>query len=188
MHELGAGEGDTASDLWGWRDPKGGKEYALIGLSNGTWFVDVTNPRQPHAGRLPAHRDDPFALAGAGGLRQHCFIVADFTGQRGLRIVKLDRLRGFKGSEPVTIGPSAVYSGFGSAHNIEINPQTGVAYVVGSSACGGGGLLMLDVRKPGAVRELGCHVWPGQEYVHNMAANLQARPRRALARARDLLR
>ncbi len=32
------------NDIWGWTDPLTNKEYALVGLTNGTAFVDVTSP------------------------------------------------------------------------------------------------------------------------------------------------
>ena len=35
------------NDIWGWTDPQTGKEYAIIGLSGGTSFVDVSDPESP---------------------------------------------------------------------------------------------------------------------------------------------
>ena len=47
--------GGSGNDVWGWTDPQTGKEYAIIGLSNGTSFVDITDPVNPvFLGRLPA--------------------------------------------------------------------------------------------------------------------------------------
>src|SRR3712207_9335579 len=37
----------TANDIWGWTDAQTNKEYALLGLSNGVAFVDVTSPSAP---------------------------------------------------------------------------------------------------------------------------------------------
>jgi choice-of-anchor B domain-containing protein len=52
MSGVGGGAGN---DVWGWTDPTTGKEYAIIGLSNGTSFVDISNPEVPvFLGRLPA--------------------------------------------------------------------------------------------------------------------------------------
>ncbi len=36
-----------ANDLWGWVDPATGTEYALLGIQNGTVFVDVDDPEDP---------------------------------------------------------------------------------------------------------------------------------------------
>ena len=41
------GAGAMGNDLWGWTDPQTAREYALMGLSNGTAFVDVTEPSNP---------------------------------------------------------------------------------------------------------------------------------------------
>jgi choice-of-anchor B domain-containing protein len=35
------------SDIWGWVDPKYGKEYALVGMWDGTSIVDISNPTNP---------------------------------------------------------------------------------------------------------------------------------------------
>ena len=46
-------EGIAGNDLWGWADPDTGNEYALMGMSDGIAFVDVTNPQTPvYLGRL----------------------------------------------------------------------------------------------------------------------------------------
>jgi hypothetical protein len=31
-----------SNDIWGWTDPQSGHEYALIGLGNGTGFIDLS--------------------------------------------------------------------------------------------------------------------------------------------------
>ena len=36
-------DANLANDSWGWTDPTTGREYAHIGLDNGTAFIDVTN-------------------------------------------------------------------------------------------------------------------------------------------------
>jgi hypothetical protein len=36
--------GATGNDVWGWTDPLTGKEYAIMGMSNGTAFVDISTP------------------------------------------------------------------------------------------------------------------------------------------------
>lgn len=50
----GAGSGIAGNDIWGWTDPVTHHEYALVGLSKGTGFLDVTNPESPvYVGFLP---------------------------------------------------------------------------------------------------------------------------------------
>lgn len=52
LSELGtSGDGN---DIWGWTDPETGREYAIVGLYDGTSFVDVTDPTNPQVlGKLP---------------------------------------------------------------------------------------------------------------------------------------
>ena len=35
------------NDMWGWTDPATKKDYALVGASNGTVFVDVSDAKRP---------------------------------------------------------------------------------------------------------------------------------------------
>jgi choice-of-anchor B domain-containing protein len=52
--------GGVGNDVWGWTDPVSGREYAIIGLSNGTSFIDITDPVNPvFLGRLPAPPASP---------------------------------------------------------------------------------------------------------------------------------
>ena len=45
-----------ANDSWGWTDPQDGKEYAIVGLDNGTAFIDISDPTNAvYLGKLPTH-------------------------------------------------------------------------------------------------------------------------------------
>ncbi len=35
------------NDIWGWTDPLDGEEYVIMGLTGGSSFVRVTDPRNP---------------------------------------------------------------------------------------------------------------------------------------------
>lgn len=53
---LGTTAGGNGNDMWGWTDPDTGKEYALVGLNNGTAFVDISDPDHPlRIGNLATH-------------------------------------------------------------------------------------------------------------------------------------
>jgi choice-of-anchor B domain-containing protein len=53
LEEMGETEQD-ANDIWGWTDPKTGKEYALLGLTNGVAIFDITDGEKPvYVGKLP---------------------------------------------------------------------------------------------------------------------------------------
>ncbi len=46
------------SSVWGWADTVKHREYAIIGSTDGTYFIDVTNPAQPvKRGYVPGPRD-----------------------------------------------------------------------------------------------------------------------------------
>jgi len=162
------GTGTNLNDIWGWTDPLTGAEIAIIGLENGTSFVDVTDPVAPvYLGKLDTHEPRP----GANFWRDikvyndHAFIVADGQGNHlhGLQIFDLNQLRNIV-TPPVQLTETAHVNSFGSAHNIAINEDSGYAYVVGSDKCAGG-LFMINIANPGAPRHAGCY--PADGYTHD---------------------
>jgi hypothetical protein len=48
--QIGGSNSTSLNDIWGWTDPQTNKEYALVGMSNGTSFVDISDaePTTPH--------------------------------------------------------------------------------------------------------------------------------------------
>ena len=57
--DIGGSSNTSLNDIWGWTDPTTQKEYALVGLSNGTSFVDISDAENPiYLGRLPTHKDN----------------------------------------------------------------------------------------------------------------------------------
>ncbi len=49
-------DASSSNDSWGWTDPETGIEYALMGLNNGTAFIDISDPINPiYLGKLPTH-------------------------------------------------------------------------------------------------------------------------------------
>lgn len=150
----GALGGTAGNDVWGWVDSTTGAEYALMGMNNGTNFVDVSDPENPVVlGRLPTHtvastwRDIKV-------YQDHAYIVADGAGNHGMQVFDLTRLR--DAIPPQTFIADLVYGDFGSAHNIAINEESGFAYAVGSNTCGHG-LHMIDISIPNNPRFAGCH-------------------------------
>jgi choice-of-anchor B domain-containing protein len=157
----GKGRGVRLNDLWGWTDPDTGREYALVGRTDGTSFVDITDPERPVVvGDLPQPPGLPPSPTWRDikTYRNHAFIVADAAGEHGVQVFDLTQLRDVQGP-PVTFTATAHYRGINSAHNIVINEETGFAYSVGSSAGGetcGGGLHMIDIRDPRSPTFAGC--------------------------------
>jgi choice-of-anchor B domain-containing protein len=158
---LGVMGGSFGNDLWGWADPESGREYALMGMDNGTAFVDVTDAEAPvFLGRLPS-RTFSSTWRDIKVYRDHAYIVADGAGAHGMQVFDLTRLRGLTG--PQTFSPDRMYLEFANAHNLAINEDTGFAYAVGTNRCGGG-LHMIDIRTPNNPMFAGCH---GPSYTHD---------------------
>ncbi|MEM0517880.1 choice-of-anchor B family protein [Aequorivita flava] len=127
---------DKGNDSWGWTDPQDGREYAIMGLGNGTAFVDITDPINPlYLGKLPTHSSSS-TWRDIKVYNDHAFIVSEANGH-GMQVFDLTRLRNVTNA-PETFTEDAHYNGFGNAHNIVINEETGFAYAVGTSTFGGG--------------------------------------------------
>ena len=160
INELAGGRGARVNDLWGWTDPETEHEIAIVGRTDGTSFVDLTDPYNPVLlGNLPKTPGSRSAIWRDMKVHDnHVYVVADGAAQHGVQVFDLTRLRDV-GGEPATFEPDFLYDGIASAHNIVINEQTGFAYVVGSSGGGetcGGGLHMLDLTDPKRPAFAGC--------------------------------
>jgi choice-of-anchor B domain-containing protein len=160
---IGAKRGTLLNGIWGWTDSTTGREFALVGRTDGTSFVEVTDPANPrYLGDLPLHQGArPNIWREIKVYRTHAFIVADGAGPHGMQIFDLTQLRGV--ASPQTFRETAHYARVNSAHNIVINPASGFAYVTGGSMGGetcGGALHMVDVREPLSPKFAGCHADP----------------------------
>ncbi len=164
INAMGGGGGE-GNDIWGWTDPETGKEYALVGLENGTSFVDVSTPTEPvYLGRLPTHTSDSI-WRDIKVYADHAFIGSEADGH-GIQVFDLTQLRDV--TSPTTFSETAHYAGIGSSHNVAINEATGFAYVVGSRGSQGcsGGLHMVNVQDPENPTFAGCFGDDG--YTHDV--------------------
>ena len=168
--DIGGSNNTSLNDIWGWTDPTTQKEYALVGLSNGTSFVDISDAENPvYLGRLPTHTNNS-TWRDIKVYSNHAFIVSE-AGGHGMQVFDLTELRNV--SSPVQFTATAHYSQFGNAHNIFINEDTGFAYAVGTSTCGPGGLHIVDISNPVAPAKAACVSDPstgrsGTGYVHDV--------------------
>lgn len=133
LNDLNAGSGN---DSWGWTDPQGGKEYAIMGLDNGAAFVDISDPVNPiYLGKLPTHTESS-TWRDIKVYNNYAFVVSEANGH-GMQVFDLTRLRNVA-NPPATFSEDAHYDGFGHCHNIVINEDSGYAYAVGTSTFNGG--------------------------------------------------
>ena len=153
---LNTGSGE-ANDIWGWTDPDTGFEYALLGMDNGTMFIDLSSPEVPRVvGFLPT-KTRASLWRDVKVYKNHAFIVADNAGNHGVQVFDLTGLRNL--NTPVMLQETTNYAGIGSAHNIVINEDTGFAYAVGSNSSGntcGGALHMINIQDPANPVFAGC--------------------------------
>lgn len=159
LNTIGGGGGN---DVWGWTDPAGGTEYALMGRTNGTAFVDISDPENPvYLANLPTQTANS-SWRDIKVYADHAFIVSE-AGGHGMQVFDLTRLRDVV-APPAQFTADAVYTGFGSAHNIVINEDSGFAYAVGANGCSGG-LHMVDIMVPTSPVFVGCFSSDG--YTHD---------------------
>ncbi|WP_375580905.1 choice-of-anchor B family protein [Marivirga tractuosa] len=161
--------GVQGNDIWGWTDPTGGKEYVLMGQTNGVVFVDISNPIEPVIlGRLPSETGNASAWRDIKVYKNHAFVVADNNTGHGMQVFDLTKLRSV--NNPIEVfSADAVYRGVSSAHNVVINEETGFAYIVGARGagnnCGAGGLHIVNIQDPKNPEFAGCFDQDG--YTHD---------------------
>jgi len=155
------------NDIWGWTDPQTGKEYAIIGLSGGSSFVDVSDATKPKVlAFLPTHTG-PSIWRDMKVVYNTAYIVSEAR-DHGLQVFDLLRLRDM--TEFSVVEPDTHYDLFGNAHNIVSNVETGYVYVVGATdrkfkySCRGG-LHFINVRDRLEPAYAGC--FPDDGYVHD---------------------
>ncbi len=145
LSEMSAGSGN---DIWGWHDSQTDREYALVGLDNGTAFVDVTDTDSlVYLGKLPTETSaSPWRDIKV--YQDHAFIGSEANGH-GMQVFDLTRLRNVD-NPPVSFTTDAVYTGIGNSHNIVINEDTGFAYPVGTARndAFNGGVHFVDISNP----------------------------------------
>lgn len=155
----------SANDIWGWTDSTTGNEYALVGLNNGTAFVDITDTENLiYLGKLPS--------AGGSSIwrdvkiyQDHAFIVAEASGH-GMQVFDLTKLRSVA-NPPQSFTQDARYTGIGNAHNIVINEEMGFAYPVGTARndAFNGGVHFVDIQDPTSPIRIGGYGTNG--YTHD---------------------
>jgi choice-of-anchor B domain-containing protein len=161
---VGGKRGVLLNDLWGWTDSVTNREFALVGRTDGTAFVEVTDPANPkYLGYLPLHQGARSNIwRGIKVYKNHAYIVADGAGPHGMQVFDLTQLRNVQ-KPPVQFEETAHYDRIHSAHTIAINEKSGFAYPVGNSMGGetcGGALHMIDIRDPARPKFAGCFADP----------------------------
>lgn len=128
----------VANDVWGYVSPSG-REYAILGLSQGTGFVDITDPFDPVVLTTVPHA---FSIwADMAVFDEFAYSVNETGG--GMQIIDLREID----DGVVSLLGSMASSGVGTAHNVYVNRESGYAYLCGANV-GSGGLLAVDLAEP----------------------------------------
>ncbi len=135
----------SGNDSWGWTDSTTGKEYAIMGLDNGTAFIDISDPTAPiYLGKLPTATQNS-SWRDIKVYKNFAFIVSE-ANNHGMQVFDLNQLKNVE-SPPQNFTANTHYTEFGNAHNIVINKTTGMAFAVGTNTFGGGPHF-IDIQNP----------------------------------------
>ena len=142
------------NDSWGWTDPSTQKEYVLMGLDNGTGFVDISDPANPILlGKLSTATESSI-WRDIKVYKNYAYVVSEAT-DHGIQVFDLTRLRGVEAPQSFTA--DQILRTVPTAHNIVINPESGFAYLVGTSRNNvfNGGVYFLDLNNTESYRFVG---------------------------------
>jgi choice-of-anchor B domain-containing protein len=163
----------SASNLWGYVDLDDNREYAIIGLRNGTGVVDVTDPANPIVvetivGVNSQWREVKvyqFWNAAASRWDAYAYVTTEGAGG-GIQIIDLTQL-------PAAVSLAATWTGVSTSHtdqisnidfrtNVANNPSfPPVLYISGANT---GGLRFVSLANPTSLAEIG--FWTGT-YSHD---------------------
>ena len=139
LEEMDAEDGN---DCWGWTDQENGREYAIMGVNNGTAFIDITDSTNPvYLGKLPTATLDS-SWRDMKVYNDHVYIVSE-ANDHGLQVFDLTNLRGVESAKIFSADHTS--NQFGQAHNIAVNEDSGYAYVAGA---GGKGIYAFNLLNP----------------------------------------
>ena len=149
----------AANDIWGYVSPSG-REYALVGISNGTAIVEVTNPA---SAQLIATIGGPSTSWRDIKTYQHYAYVVSEAGP-GIQVLDLSQVDG----GIVTLSATITTGGRAATHDVAIDTESGMLFRAG----GGGnfpplGIRIYDLKTPSTPAWAG--EWHGR-YCHDVQA------------------
>lgn len=126
------------ANIWHWKDPQDGKEYALVGAANGMSIVDVSNPANVVLiTQIPGPNCKWREIRTNGN---HAYITTE-CGTTGLQIVDLINLPGTN-LDTATWSPTISGTKLNTIHALQID--NGKVYLYGSNI-GNKGAVIADI-------------------------------------------
>ena len=95
------------NDCWGWTDPSTGIEYGIMGLDNGTAFIELSDPASPLLLGTLASASGSSSWRDIKVYNNYAFIVSEAAGH-GMQVFDLTKLRAVN-SPPVNFNEDAVF-------------------------------------------------------------------------------
>ena len=156
----------AANDCWGYVSPSG-REYALIGLSLGTGFVEVTDPANAQIVAVLA--GPPSSWRDIKTYRSYAYAASE--GGAGIQVFDLGQID----AGVVSLVDTVTAGGRVSTHNLAVNTESGMLYRVGGGGNPVRGLRIYSLADPslpafvGEWNERYCHdaqgvTWSGAPY------------------------
>lgn len=166
-----------ATDIWGWKSPNTGDEYAIMGLVNGVTMVKITDPTNPVEMvkvPIPSSNSNWTDIKVKGN---YAYVVTE-ANTHHIRVFDLTRLDDIT-NPPLTTSYETTFGmvGDGSAHNIVTNRELDYSITVGAGEASGG-LIFHDLSNPLEPTKIGqfhqdgyshdavCFVYRGEDVEH----------------------
>lgn len=161
-----AGDGRNYSGCWGWVQPVTNKEYAIVGSSTKTYFIDISNPYAPVIRDSVKGRSGPCTWRELTTYQHYCYVVSDVCTPNSFQIIDMQYL------------PDSVHVVYDDSTYFEL-AHTVRAYdnklYVGGNARRGGTQLGMNIyslanpASPVLLRKIS-QDFPSINYVHDMFA------------------
>lgn len=136
-----AGTPTSGNDCWGYISRETGREYAIIGLSNGTAFVEVSDPANA---QIVAHITGPTSLWRCVKVHKKYAYVGS-EGGGGIQVISLANIDGQIAGQPrVQLTGSVTAGGTQATHTLFIDNDSGYMYRAGG---GSNGLRIYDLNQ-----------------------------------------
>ncbi len=144
-----------ANDVWGYTSPRG-RKYAIIGLTDGTGFVDITHPRTPI---IIADIPDAHSIwSDMAVYRDYAYNVNENFG--GMQVIDMTQI-----DDGIVTLTGVAAGGMQTAHNVYVNPESGFAYPCGTDQVGG--FIAYSLANPAHPIPVGS--W-NESYIHDLQA------------------
>lgn len=144
--------------IWGGVESKGKREIAVVGVDNGTVFVDLSKPTCPVVvGKLPS-TSGRSQSRDVKVLGDYALVVAEIQ-NHGMQIFDMRKLG--TTASTATLEPDLIYRGtsdevISNGHTVEVDEESKAVYIAASRGSCGMGLHMADFADPLNPKFAGC--------------------------------